>query len=544
MSGRNFFRSLRNVFREFDGGKKIIRFVFLKFAEGLTGVITAFALAKIADGALFGSADAGAARFFVALLFAVSLKAVFVFWQKNIAANLSADLRKNIREKLHAALFRTKKTPPAEILTLALETVDALDGLFRLLLPFAASVAVTMPLFFAVMLAVDPLSALIFALTVGIAPVILSLIGMTAKEAGLRQWENMLALQKEFVALLEGAMTIAVFRRTEDGAKRLGEASDDFAAAALRALAVAFVASFAAELIATLSIALVAVNVGLRLLAGELNFFVAFFALVIAPEFYAPLRNGGIVFHAGAAVKIAWEKISAYVGEETATKKTAARTEQAQLPPSAEMKNVSFSFAGQEIFSGLNLVIPAGKIVAVKGASGAGKTTLLRLLARLVSPSDGEIFYSGRELSRISKDDLSRHIAYMPQEPHIFCASLRENVSLFQTVPAAEIIAALNAAALGAWFASLPNGLDTALGEGGILPSVGERKRIGLARVFLRGAPLVLLDEATAGLDEKTEAAVLASLADFARRRTVVMTAHRPAALAVADVVVELGESS
>ena len=467
--------------------------------------------------------------------------------KSRIESQLSDDLRLSCRRALHREMLAHGQSG-AGVLTLTLERVDALDPWFRTLLPTMIAGVVIIPLVLLVTAVVDPLSALLFLVTLPIAPFLLYLIGKATRRASERQWDEMRALTDGFGDLVRAAATLKIFRRVDAEGLHLAQMSHAFSEASLAVLRLAFVSSFALELITTLSIALIAVSIGLRLMDGGMTFHAAFFVLILAPQFYQPLREGGIAFHAAMDAATAEKALAPYLD---APPSITGTHDQILAPPSVRTEALTYRYplTDEAVLTDLTLSFPAGKSTVIAGDSGSGKSTLLLLLAGQRPPSDGMIMLAdgagtahSYDLARLTEETRTALITYVPQEPHIFGASLAENVTLWTRDAAdAEITTALEAAALGDFLRALPDGLHTRLGMGGHPLSAGERHRLGLARALFQDRPIVLLDEVTAGLDEETERCVIDALTVFSHHRTMILTAHRPALIAWADQVVTLG---
>lgn len=467
--------------------------------------------------------------------------------KSRIEAHLSDDLRLYCRRALHREMLAHGQSG-AGVLTLTLERVDALDPWFRTLLPTMIAGIVIIPLILLVTAIVDPLSALLFLVTLPIAPFLLYLIGKATRRASERQWDEMRTLTDGFGDLVRAAATLKIFRRADAEGHHLAQMSHAFSEASLAVLRLAFVSSFALELITTLSIALIAVSIGLRLMDGGMTFQAAFFVLILAPQFYQPLREGGIAFHAAMDAATAEKALAPYLD---APPSITGTHDQILSPPSVRTEALTYRYplTDEAVLTDLTLSFPAGKSTVIAGDSGSGKSTLLLLLAGQLSPSVGRITLAdgagtehSYDLARLTEETRNALITYVPQEPHIFGASLAENVTLWTRDAAdAEITATLEAAALGDFLRALPEGLHTRLGMGGHPLSAGERHRLGLARALFQDRPIVLLDEVTAGLDEETERCVIDALTAFSHHRTMILTAHRPALIAWADQVVTLG---
>ena len=468
-----------------------------------------------------------AAPALLVLLFVLSLRSLLRLGKSHLLDRLSHHCRLGCRREIHLALL-SPATPAAEAATAALEAAAGLDRYFTVVLPTLLNLAITIPLLLAAALALDLITAGIFLLTLPIAPFLLYLIGQVTKERTARQWQELSRLASAFSETLAGLVSLKIFQREGAQQEEIRHLSDGFATTSLKVLQTAFISSFALELITTLSIALAAVSIGFRLLGGSLAFETSFFLLLIIPLYYQPLRRGGICFHAAMEARGAEEKIRALLQEQPAQE---GRKGQLQVPPALTAENLTLGYEGklQPVFRGLDLKVPAGSRLLLTGPSGCGKSTLLKAAAGLMLPREGSLYLNDTDLHKLAPVSRQKIISYLPQEPHIFAATLAENLSLFQEVPTERIRQALRLASLEKWFDKLPAGLDTPLGAGGLSLSHGERKRLGLARIILQNRPLVLLDEPTNGLDEDTEKSVLKALTAFSWQRTVIVVSHRPA---------------
>ena len=538
------------LFRTLKEKKHIV--ICRALLEALSGVFVIAAAWQTASvvNAVFlkGASLYETASDFLVLFLCVFAVALLRLPKSRMEDHLSEHTRLFCRRALHRALLEEGRDTHG-VLTLALERVDALGPWFHTVVPTAISFAVLVPFILAVSAVFDPLSALLFFATLPIAPFLLMLIGKATRRASERQWAKMEALTAGFGEMIRAAMTLKIFRRTKAEGEHLRASSRSFSEASLAVLRLAFVSSFALELITTLSIALIAVSIGLRLIDGKLDFHTAFFVLILAPLFYQPLREGGVAFHAAMDAHTAAEALTPWLA--SSLDREDGRREQILVPPRllAEKLSYRYPLTQEAVLQALDLDFRAGKKTALIGASGAGKTTLLNLLAGLLTPTEGTIVLQdgagdgkSYDLAHLSPASRRALITYVPQETHVFNATLAENISLWQEGATENALSAvLEQAALGDFLQALPQGLATPLGAGGHPLSAGERRRLGLARAFFQARPLVILDEITAGLDEETEKAVLAALDDFSRRRTLILASHRPALIAWADHIIDIG---
>lgn len=460
-------------------------------------------------------------------------------WQSRLQQSLSGAVRKDVREKLHARLLsregQTDKRFTRELLPLALESTDALDAWYTRVLPVVLSIAVTMPCLLLAAFLVDPMTGLLMLVTVPIAPFLLYLIGRVTREASEAQWRAMNRFSAGLAEILRALPTLKLFARARAERQRVRGLSEDFAGAALRVLQLSFVSAFALELITTLAIAIIAVSIGLRLLYGQLTFTAAFFVLLLTPEFYQPLRLSGTAFHSGMTAHTAESSLlkASSVAPATRGGTVPSAIQGASLQRGAlTVRDLSFRYPGSPLplLSGIQFTVPKSSLTVLAGPSGCGKTTLLRLLAGLLRPESGQITRA---------DALS----YVPQEPHLYNATLFENITLFQQDCSEQAVRkALKALCLSEWAEALPQGLMTPLGEGGQSLSQGQRKRLGLARALVQDRPLILLDEPTAALDERTAATIREVLLSLkaSGRHTLFVISHDERLQAAADTLLDL----
>ncbi len=466
-------------------------------------------------------------------------------WQSRLQQSLSGAVRKDVREKLHARLLseqgQTDQRFTRELLPLALESTDALDAWYTRVLPVVLGIAITMPCLLLAAFFVDPMTGLLMLVTVPIAPFLLYLIGRVTREASEAQWRAMNRFSAGLAEILRALPTLKLFARERDERQRVRGLSEDFAGAALRVLQLSFVSAFALELITTLAIAIIAVSIGLRLLYGQLTFTAAFFVLLLTPEFYQPLRLSGTAFHSGMTAHTAETALGAIAPKGVQVAQTSLGTSSTRDVPvsgasaiqgAIAVQDLSFRYPGSPLplLSGIQFTVPKGSLTVLAGPSGCGKTTLLRLLAGLLLPESGQIARA---------DALS----YVPQEPHLYNATLSENITLFQQgYDEASVRKALKALCLSDWAEALPQGLMTPLGEGGQSLSQGQRKRLGLARALVQDRPLILLDEPTAALDETTAATIREVLLSLkaSGRHTLFVISHDERLQTAADTVLDL----
>ncbi|MFB8396203.1 thiol reductant ABC exporter subunit CydD [Streptomyces yangpuensis] len=522
-------------------------------ALGLAGaglvVGQAMLIAEIVVGAFEQGLGGAALRTPLLLLAAVALGRALIAWLTELAAHrASAAVKSELRGRL---LDRAAETGPGRpggqrtgsLVSLATRGVDALDDYFSRYLPQLGLAVVVPVAVLARIVTEDWVSAAIIVVTLPLIPVFMVLIGMATQSRMDRQWRLLSRLSGHFLDVVAGLPTLKVFGRAKAQAESIRKITDEYRRATMRTLRIAFLSSFALELLATLSVALVAVTIGMRLVHGELDLYTGLVILILAPEAYLPLRQVGAQYHAAAEGLAAAEEIF----EILETPAAAGPAGTAELPAGAplriEIDGVAVRYEGRDEDSPrpVSLTVAPGECVALTGPSGAGKSTLLQVLLGFVRPTAGRVRIAGVDLAKLSPEHWRERIAWVPQRPHLFAGTVAENVRLAR--PGAgegEVTAALKDAGAWEFVSALPRGAETLLGEGGVGLSAGQRQRLALARAFLADRPVLLLDEPTAALDGETEAGIVDAVRRLSAGRTVLLVVHRPALLAVADRVIRM----
>jgi ATP-binding cassette, subfamily C, bacterial CydD len=488
----------------------------------------------------------------VALVGVVALaRAALAYGAETAALRSAAAVKSQLRRRLVAHVTGAGADPatlnPGELATLTTRGLDALDDYVARYLPqLVLSVLVPVAVL-VVVLNADWLTALIIALTLPLIPVFMALVGWQAQDYTRKQWHLLNRLGGHFLDAVEGLPTLAIFRRAKAEVALIRRTSEAHREATVRSLRIAFLSALVLELIATLSVALVAVQIGVRLLYGQLDLETALLVLILAPEAYLPLREVGARFHASMEGVAAAEQVFTVL--ERPGRVPQDRPDPAAVPEGPielRFDDVRLTHPERTVaaLDGVDLVVPAGRTLLLTGTSGAGKTTLLSVLLRFADADAGRITVNGTDLRDLPVEQWRRRIAWLPQRPYLFDASVADNVRL--GVPDADDEAVARAVALAEAtdvVAALPDGYSTLLGERGTRLSAGQRQRIALARAFLRrmdGASLVLLDEPTAHLDPDNAAAVRAGVARLLEGATGIVVAHDAGWADLADEVVRL----
>ncbi|CAN3981782.1 thiol reductant ABC exporter subunit CydD [Kitasatospora purpeofusca] len=491
----------------------------------------------------------------LALLALTSVGRGLVGWLTELVAHRSvARVKSTLRRRLldHAtalgpAYLAGRRT--GELTTLATRGVDALDDYFARYLPQLALAVVVPATVLLRIVGADVTSAAIIAGTLPLIPLFMVLIGMATQARMDRQWEGLSRLSHHFLDVVAGLPTLKVFNRARAQAATVARITADYRRATLRTLRIAFVSSFALELLSTLSVALVAVTVGFRLVDGTLDLETGLLILVLAPEVYFPIRQVGALYHSSVEGLTAADRIFEVLETPLPPRGTVPAPALAGAAVTVEDLVVAFPGRSAPALDGASLTLRPGETVALTGPSGAGKSTLLGVLLGLTAPTAGTVRITGadgrtHDLAELEPDSWRRQIAWVPQHPHLFAGTVADNLTLHRPGATEEQQReALRSAHALDFVDRLPQGLGTRLGEDGAGLSAGQRQRLALARVLLADdRPLVLLDEPTANLDGASEAAVVDAVRALAAdpARTVLVVAHRPALLAAADRRVRL----
>jgi ATP-binding cassette subfamily C protein CydD len=489
----------------------------------------------------------------VSLLLLVALLVIFarfaLTWIGEISAyRISARARTQLREQVYAHLLALGPTyagneRSGELIATLVEGIESLDAYFSQYLPQLFLTALAPLLVLAVVFPVDPLSGVVLLVTAPLLPLFMYLIGKMASALAERRWRALGMMSAHFLDVLQGLTTLKLLGRSKAQAETIGRISDQFRHVTLRVLRVAFLSSLVLELGATLSTAIIAVEVGLRLLYGQIAFQPAFFVLLLAPEFYLPLRALGMRYHAAISARMASQRILEILEMPLPADKNAQSASTRPTAPLAlRFEDMSFAYEGERpALNGVSFEIAAGRKVALVGPSGAGKSTIARLLLRFIEPQEGRILVNGQLLVNIPAEVWRRQVAWVPQHPYLFNASIADNIRIGKPdATMAEVVEAAQTALAHGFISSLPQGYDTPVGERGARLSGGQAQRISLARAFLKDAPLLVLDEATSNLDEETEALLLEALQRLMQGRTTLIIAHHLATVFKADQIIVL----
>ena len=489
-----------------------------------------------------------------ALVAVFALRAGLAWFRESTSQAAAARVKEGLRHRLFVAIqdlgpVRLHRERGGELATVVGAGLDGLDAAVAGFLPQLASAAVLPVAVLARVAVADPISAGVIAVTLPLIPIFGALVGKHTQAAARGQWRALGELGGHFLDVVRGLPTLRVFGRAQHQVGVVGKTAADYRAATVRTLRIAFLSSLTLELVATVSVALVAVPVGLRLLAGNLDLTTGLLVLFLAPEAYRPLRELGSAFHAAATGRAAAERAFAVIDERKHPLPIAApSTLASRLDIRLDQVTVGYPGAAMPVLRAVTLHVGAGERVALVGPSGSGKSTLLALLLGFLAPTDGTVMLGGVDLRELNQDGLARwraQVTWVPQRPHLFAGTIADNIALgAASATPAQIRAAAHEASAAGFVEALPGAYDAVLGDHGGGLSAGERQRIALARAFVRDTPVMLLDEPTAGIDASSEAAVLDATRTLASGRTLIIATHRRALVHEVDRVLAVVDGS
>jgi ATP-binding cassette, subfamily C, bacterial CydD len=518
----------------------------LGVAMALLVLAQAVLLARVAARAFEGATLAEVATplvLFVAVVVARALAAWgFEVVGRRAAGDVISELRLDVVEtRLRRQPAALDGAQSAEVATAAVSGVDALETTFARYLPQVVLAVVVPVAVLALVASIDLLAAGVMLLTLPLVPVFMWLVGRYTERRARERLQALAQLSNHFLDVVRGLPTLRAFNRSHAQAARITEVSEEYRRTTMGTLRVAFLSGAILELAATLAIALVAVVVGVRLAEGGIGFEAALTVLVLAPELYVPLRNLAAQFHASADGAAVAKRLLDLSGATPARLGTARPPDPALVPIRFDRVTFVYPARDVEVLREVDLEIRAGETLALVGPSGGGKSTLVSLLLRLDDPTSGRILVGDDELALVDADAWRRQTALVPQYPTLFRGTVADNIRLGDATADDERV--LDAAALAGaheFVSRLEAGYDTVVGDGGRQLSTGQRRRLALARAFLRDAPLVVLDEPTADLDAASADIVAEAIERLRVGRTMVLVAHRSELAALADRIVHL----
>ena len=483
------------------------------------------------------------------ILCIILIRTVLYFFSEITAKRISKNLKKELRQRVVKQLIENNylNLHTGEVIHLMLTKVEALEDYFSKFLP-QVFLSIFIPLFIIIFVfPIDFITAVIFFITAPLIPFFMVLIGKYGEKITKKQWQSLNRLTIFFLDSIRGIKTILQFNQKKDHLIRIEKANKDFVKKTMSVLRITFLSAFVLELVSTLSIAIVAVEIGLRLLYSQISFEQAFFIILIAPEFYLPLRNLGLRFHAAINGVEAYKEIATFILNEKITSTTKENNYFENVIKKVDFENVSFKYPKSEndILENLSYVFEAGHSYAIVGPNGAGKTTLVSLLLGFLRPQSGSIRINDLNTAEMDQQSLYKHIGWLPANPAIFQGSIFENIAIANPQLTIEkAIDLLKLVDLEQFIESLPQNLNTEIQEHGISLSSGQKQKIGLLRIFARDCSLILCDEPTASLDQNSKKMVLKLFDEIKKNKIIIMVAHDLITAKSADKILFLDPGS
>jgi ATP-binding cassette, subfamily C, bacterial CydD len=552
-------------------GAALKRTIGFGVGQGLLAIAQAWLLALILNAVIFEGAGLTEVGVLMALLLGLFMMRGLIVWLGERSAFQAAALvRTGLRDQVFRHLQRlgprylANERSGALVETLT-KGIDDLEGYYARFLPAMTLTMILPVVILVVVFPADWVAGAVMLVTAPLIPLFMILIGSSAQSKNQRQWKELARMSSHFLDVIQGLTTLKLFGASRREADEVARISNAYRSSTMQVLRVAFLSSAVLEFFAAIGIAIIAVFVGFRLYGlvmplpdwltalPEITYLQGLFILMLAPEFYAPLRNMGVQYHARMAAAAAAEQMILVLDAEpeprsesdaNALDRSASghASLQAPRPFGLRFQDVHFSYEeGRDALRGMDFEVPAGARVALVGTSGAGKTTVINLLLGFLSPTSGRILIGDQALADLDLEEWRSHLAWVPQQPRLFQGTIGDNIRLGRPHADLESVrAAARRARAADFIEALPAGYDNLVGERGAGLSGGQIQRIALARAFLRDAPLVILDEATANLDPESERLVQEGIEELAKGRTLLVVAHRLATVRRADRILVL----
>ena len=516
--------------------------VFLGATVGI-GVLVAVAtifqmvfLAKVVNRVFVEGAGLRDVGMLLFLLLVASVVRSGLLWVREVTAQRGAvRVKSELRERLFGHVLRlgpayAKGERTGELATTATEGIEKLDAYFARYLPQTVLSLLVPVLIAAYVFPIDWSSAALLLATAPVIPVMMILVGSYAEEHMKRQWTALSRLGAGFLDAIQGLPTLKVFGRSAAASEKVAATSEEFRGRTMKVLRYAFLSGFVLEFMTAMAIALVAVTLGVRVVSGSIPFEEAFVVLLLAPEFYKPLRELGVHRHAGMEGSAAADRIFEILNIPAPVSGGSGPAGSAPGGLTIEFSSVCYTYpdGNRPALSDLTLTLEAGTRTALVGRSGSGKSTLVNLLMRFMDPQHGEILANGVPVSDLPVETWRESLALVPQRPHLFYGSVLENIRLARPAASSkEVERVAELAGAAEFIRNLPQGYETQIGDRGARLSGGEAQRVAIARAFLKDAPVLVMDEPTSSLDPESERAIRAALERLTRGRTVLVIAHR-----------------
>ena len=523
---------------QYPGSSQLhVLLILLTIVEVIAILGQSYFLAKAVTSLFFGAQIAIVVPSIGLFLLSYLLRHVFSYIQEYLAERYARQTAQTLRVRLLQTYFQRQSSLAQQkgtghLVTLLTEGTDKIKKYLEIIGMRMIHTTIIPIVIVIYVWTIDHTSAILLIVTVPVTILFMILLGKAAQAKADRQYVTYQRLSNHFVDSLKGLETLMYLGKSKAHAKKIDRVNTDYKKATMKTLRVAFLSSFALDFFTSLSIAFVAVGLGLRLVEGTFDLLPALTILLLAPEYFSPIKQVGKDYHATLDGQLAMSEIEGILHEDD---------EATYMMPEADfkldqnklanadfvLKDISITIDNRSILDDMSLTLPSGW-TGIIGASGSGKTTLINLLAGRIHPSTGQVLLGQNGPSLLESEDWYKHIAYIPQEPYIFPLSIADNCRFYAPDASDEDIKdIIEMIGLDAVVRKLPQGIHEPIGEGGRTLSGGQAQRIAIARVLLSRKQVILLDEPTVHLDIETEYEIKQIMKRVFADKRVIFATHR-----------------